>query len=94
MDWSWHCGKRWEGLRSSWRCLCCCKVALVKLECLQVETGRFQICAAGEVNIYAKVSCETQEVERTVSKAARGRLGSGHFGPIQFISSTTSCMSS
>ncbi len=71
-----------------------CKVALVKLECLEVETGRLQIYAVQEVNIYAKVSCEMQEVQRTVSKAARGGLGSGHFGPIQFTSSTTSRMSS
>ena len=67
--------------------MCCCKVALVKLECLEVETGRFEVCAAQEVNIYAKVSCEMQEVERTVSTAARGGLGSGFFGPIQSTSS-------
>ena len=64
--------------------MCCCKVALVKLECLEVGTGRFQIYAVQEGNIYAKVSCEMQEVQGTLSKAARGGLGSGYFGPIQF----------
>ena len=65
--------------------MCCSKVALVKLECLEVETGRFQIYAVQEGNIYAKVSCEMQEVQGTLSKAARGGLGSGSFGVLLYL---------
>ena len=78
MDWCWHGGRGWEELRWSWRCLCSCKVALDKVVYLEVETGRVQMCAVQEVNIYAKVSCEMQEVQRTSSKAAWGGLGSGY----------------
>lgn len=60
-----------------------------KVACLEVETGRVQICAVQEVNIYAKVSCEMQEVQRTSSKAAWGGLGSGYSGPNESASSTT-----
>ena len=55
-------------------------MALDKVARLEVETGRVQICAIQEVNIYAKVSYEIQEVQRTLSKAARGGLGSGYSG--------------
>lgn len=44
------------------------------------------------MNIYAEVSCEMQEVRRTLPKAARGGLGSGYFGPIHFSFLTTSCL--
>ena len=83
MDWSWHVGRGWKGLRWSWRCFCCCKVALIKIGRLEVETGRVLICAVQEVNIDAQVSCEMQEVQRILSKAARGGLGSG---PMSYIS--------
>ena len=92
MHWSWHVGRGWEGLRWNWRCLCWYKVALFKFGDLEVETGRFQIYAVQESDNYAKMLCEMQEVQRTSSKAARGRLGSGYFGPIHFSLSTTSSL--
>ena len=69
--------------------MCSCKVALDKVVYLEVETGRVQMCTVQEVNIYAKVSCEMQEVQRTSSKAAWGGLGSGYSGPNESASSTT-----
>ncbi len=36
------------------------------VECLEVETGRFHICAIQEANIYAKVSCEMQEILKNI----------------------------
>ena len=46
----------------------------------------------GEYLKYAKVSCELQEVQRTLSKAARGGLGSGYSGPNESASSTTNSL--
>ena len=43
------------------------------VECLEVETEIFHICAVQEVNIYAKVSCEMQEVPRTLFEGGAGR---------------------
>ena len=49
MHWSWHDGRGLGGRRSSWWCLCCGEVAVVKFGGLEVETGFSDVrCLRGE----------------------------------------------